>query len=124
MARVIALISLAALLACGAFASAVADSSTCAHSGYVHVSRRTYGPGYGSVYGIGPGYGTGYGVGSGYGAGYGYAFGFPFASSFTNALNTNFNAANYNDDTLYVNNKDANRVSSNLNTFTNANTVV
>ncbi|KAJ1787604.1 hypothetical protein LPJ59_005699 [Coemansia sp. RSA 2399] len=113
MARTFSLALLAAILASGAFASPVADSRTCAHSGYVHVARRGYSSGYG----------TGYGIGTGYGTGYGYSFGFPFASSFTNALNSNFNAANYNDDTLYVNNKDANSVSSNLNTFTNANTV-
>ncbi|KAJ2556626.1 hypothetical protein EV175_001879 [Coemansia sp. RSA 1933] len=65
------------------------------------------------------GYG-GYGGWGGYGGGWG---GFPFASSFTNALNANTNAANYNDDTLFVNNNDANAVNSNLNTFNNANTV-
>ncbi|KAJ1663903.1 hypothetical protein IW140_004244 [Coemansia sp. RSA 1813] len=114
MARIISVASIAALLAFGAFSSPVVESRACAHSNHVHVARRGYGAGFV------PGYGIGYGAG--YGGGFG--FGFPFASSFTNALNTNFNAASFNDDTLYVNNKDANTVNSNLNTFTNANTIV
>ncbi|KAJ1664580.1 hypothetical protein EV178_003996 [Coemansia sp. RSA 1646] len=50
-------------------------------------------------------------------------FGFPFASSFTNALNTNNNAAHFNDDTLYTNHKCCDSVNSNLNAFTNNNVV-
>ncbi|KAJ2626591.1 hypothetical protein H4R22_004753 [Coemansia sp. RSA 1290] len=68
---------------------------------------------------------------SGIGAGYGYAgfpyggfgFGFPFASSFTNAFNANNNFAHFNDDTLYVNDKDATVANNNLNTLNNANIV-
>ncbi|KAJ1789770.1 hypothetical protein LPJ59_005280 [Coemansia sp. RSA 2399] len=91
--------------------SAFAAPLPAAIPGHAHLARRCGGCGFGGVYPYG-----------GYG-GYGYGFGFPFASSFTNGLNTNFNAANYNDDTLYVNNKDGNSVNSNLNTFNNANTV-
>ncbi|KAJ2521645.1 hypothetical protein H4217_001274 [Coemansia sp. RSA 1939] len=119
MARILSVASIVALLTVGALA----------HPGHVHVTRRQFGynTGYGAVpgYGVGAGYGigTGYGVGTGYGIGTGFGFGFPIASSFTNALNTNFNAAHFNDDTVYLNNKDANTVNSNLNTFTNANVV-
>ncbi|KAJ2845999.1 hypothetical protein IWW36_004553, partial [Coemansia brasiliensis] len=56
-------------------------------------------------------------------AGFGYGVGFPFASSFTNAFNANSNFANYNDDTLFVNNQDATTANSNLNTFNNANVI-
>ncbi|KAJ1663868.1 hypothetical protein IW140_004546 [Coemansia sp. RSA 1813] len=59
----------------------------------------------------------------GFGGGFG-GFGFPFASSFTNALNTNNNAAHFNDDTLFVNNRDGNAVNSNFNAFANNNVVV
>ncbi|KAJ1665412.1 hypothetical protein IW140_003381 [Coemansia sp. RSA 1813] len=106
MIRIISVASIATFLASGVLSSPVAPIS------HVHVARRGYG--WGS---------TGFCPYGGFGTGYGYGFGFPFASSFTNALNTNFNAANFNDDTLYVNNKDANAVNSNLNTFTNANTI-
>ncbi|KAJ2510814.1 hypothetical protein H4217_007680 [Coemansia sp. RSA 1939] len=51
-------------------------------------------------------------------------FGIPFASSFTNAVNANANAANFNDNTVYLNNKNANKCCNNLNTFTNANNVL
>ncbi|KAJ1662682.1 hypothetical protein IW140_005563 [Coemansia sp. RSA 1813] len=118
MVCIISVASIAALLASSALSSPVANSGACAHPGHAHIARRGFGPSYGT--GFVPGYGIGYGTG--YGGGFG--FGFPFASSFTNALNTNFNAANFNDDTLYVNNKDANTVNSNLNTFTNANTII
>ncbi|KAJ2796973.1 hypothetical protein H4R21_004506 [Coemansia helicoidea] len=74
------------------------------------------GAGYGSV-----GYG-GWGV-PGYGWGYGGAGFFPYAASNTNAFNANSNFAHFNDDTLYVNNKDATTASSNVNTFNQANVV-
>ncbi|KAJ2775429.1 hypothetical protein IWQ56_000067 [Coemansia nantahalensis] len=76
-------------------------------------------PGYG-----GWGYGTpGYG-GWGYGApGYGGWGFFPYAASSTNAFNANSNFAHFNDDTLYVNNKDATAANSNVNTFNQANVV-
>ncbi|KAI9472550.1 hypothetical protein BX667DRAFT_516592 [Coemansia mojavensis] len=50
----------------------------------------------------------------------GYGFGFPFASSFTNAFNANSNFAHFNDDTLYVNDKDATVANNNVNSFNNA----
>ncbi|KAJ2500303.1 hypothetical protein GGI11_007885 [Coemansia sp. RSA 2049] len=113
MACILSVASIVALLTVGALA----------HPGHVHVSRRQFG--YNTGYGAVPGYGvgTGYGIGTGYGVDTGFGFGFPIASSFTNALNTNFNAAHFNDDTVYLNNKEANTVNSNLNTFTNANVV-
>ncbi|KAJ2802763.1 hypothetical protein H4R21_002296 [Coemansia helicoidea] len=77
------------------------------------------GVGYGA-WGYGaPGYsGWGYGVPS-YG---GWGF-FPYAASSTNAFNANSNFAHFNDDTLYVNNKDATTANSNVNTFNQANVV-
>ncbi|KAJ1830174.1 hypothetical protein LPJ70_006975, partial [Coemansia sp. RSA 2708] len=45
--------------------------------------------------------------------GCGCGIGFPFASSFTNAFNANNNFANFNDDTLFVNNKDATTANNN-----------
>ncbi|KAJ2615416.1 hypothetical protein GGH99_002879 [Coemansia sp. RSA 1285] len=49
------------------------------------------------------------GWGNGWWGGRGGGFGIPFASSFTNALNANTNAANFNDNTVYLNNKNANK---------------
>ncbi|KAJ1726278.1 hypothetical protein LPJ61_005296 [Coemansia biformis] len=66
--------------------------------------------------------GLGY-SGLGYG-GFGYGWGIPLASSVTNAFNANNNFANFNDDTLYVNNKDATVANSNVNTFNSANVIV
>ncbi|KAJ2794965.1 hypothetical protein H4R21_005293 [Coemansia helicoidea] len=77
------------------------------------------GVGYGGWgYGV-PGYGGwGYGV-PGYG-GWGY---FPFAASSTNAFSASNSFAHFNDDTLYVNNRDATAASSNVNSFSNVNVV-
>ncbi|KAJ2613289.1 hypothetical protein H4S08_002295 [Coemansia sp. RSA 1365] len=50
-------------------------------------------------------------------------WGFPFASSFTNNLNSNANCAHFNDDTLYINNKDANSVNRNCNACNSASTI-
>ncbi|KAJ1788700.1 hypothetical protein LPJ59_005493, partial [Coemansia sp. RSA 2399] len=87
----VALLALPAVL----FAAPTADApSGPAPAANVHVVKRCGGcGGYG-------GYG-GYGGIGGYGGFGGYWYGFPFASSFTNSLNANTNAANYNDDTLY-----------------------
>ncbi|KAJ2673447.1 hypothetical protein GGI25_004709 [Coemansia spiralis] len=52
---------------------------------------------------------------------YDSSFGFLYASLFTNTLNANTNAANHNDDTLYVNNQNANILNTNTNVYTNAN---
>ncbi|KAJ2632119.1 hypothetical protein H4R22_001501 [Coemansia sp. RSA 1290] len=60
----------------------------------------------------------------GFSAGCGCGFRFPFASSFTNAFNANSNFAHFNDDTLYVNDKDATFANKNVNNFNNANTIV
>ncbi|KAI9472560.1 hypothetical protein BX667DRAFT_425746 [Coemansia mojavensis] len=55
--------------------------------------------------------------------GFGFGFGFPFAASSTNAFNANNNFAHFNDDTVYVNNKDAVAANNNLNHFNNANVI-
>ncbi|KAJ2086141.1 hypothetical protein IW138_005895 [Coemansia sp. RSA 986] len=99
-------------------AAPIADASAepvpaagIAAPGSMHVAKRCGGcGGWGGIGGCG-----GFG---GWGG-----FGFPFASSFTNALNTNNNAAHFNDDTLFVNNRDGNAVNSNLNAFTNNNLI-
>ncbi|KAJ2356421.1 hypothetical protein GGF43_002088 [Coemansia sp. RSA 2618] len=102
-----------------AFISAVAAlglAATTMANPVPHMAKRCGGCG-----GIGYG-GVEYG-GIGYGGiGYG-SWGIPFASSFTNAFNANNNFAHFNDDTLYVNNKDATTANSNVNTFNNANVV-
>ncbi|KAJ2890293.1 hypothetical protein IWW38_004216 [Coemansia aciculifera] len=75
--------------------------------------------GYGGIggYGLYGGYG-GIGAYGGYGG-----FGYPFVSSFTNDFDSNFNAANFNDNTLYTNNVNANAVNDNVHAFNNANVV-
>ncbi|KAJ2461745.1 hypothetical protein GGI02_005626 [Coemansia sp. RSA 2322] len=65
------------------------------------------------------------GLYGGYGGlygGYG-GFGFPFASSVTTDFDRNANRAHFNDDTLYVNNVNANVANDNVHAFTNANVV-
>ncbi|KAJ1726015.1 hypothetical protein LPJ61_005478 [Coemansia biformis] len=88
----------------------------CGSIGYGGVS-------YGGIGYVGAGYGgVGYG-GVGYGGlGYG-GWGLPFAASATNAFNANNNFAHFNDDTLYVNNKDATAANNNVNTFNTANVI-
>ncbi|KAJ2653934.1 hypothetical protein GGH99_007481 [Coemansia sp. RSA 1285] len=61
---------------------------------------------------------------SGWGNGWWGDFGIPFASSFTNAVNANTNAAHCNDNTVYLNNKNASQCCNRVNAFTNANVVV
>ncbi|KAJ2303359.1 hypothetical protein IWW55_002964 [Coemansia sp. RSA 2706] len=101
-------------------AAAAALALTASANPVPHLARRG---GYGGV-----GYGSGYGGYSPYNSysygnfGYG-GIGFPFASSFANAFNANNNFAHFNDDTLYVNDKDATTANNNVNTFTNANVV-
>ncbi|KAJ2082272.1 hypothetical protein H4R24_001718 [Coemansia sp. RSA 988] len=56
-------------------------------------------------------------------SGFGYGIGFPFATSYTNAFNANSNFANFNDDTIYANNKDATTANNNVNQFNNANII-
>ncbi|KAJ2014163.1 hypothetical protein GGI14_005007 [Coemansia sp. S680] len=57
----------------------------------------------------------------GYGAYGGY--GYPFVSSFTSDFDRNSNRANFNENTLYVNNVNANAASDNVHAFTNANII-
>ncbi|KAJ1998335.1 hypothetical protein H4R26_005499 [Coemansia thaxteri] len=75
--------------------------------------------GYGGLYG---GYSGLYGGYNGQYGGYG-GFGFPFASSVTTDFDRNANRAHFNDDTLYVNNVNANVANDNVHAFTNANVV-
>ncbi|KAJ2034772.1 hypothetical protein GGI03_000774 [Coemansia sp. RSA 2337] len=70
--------------------------------------------------GVCGGYG-GYGAYGGYG-GYG-GYGYPFVSSFTSDFDRNSNRANFNENTLYVNNVNANAASDNVHAFTNANII-
>ncbi|KAJ1998816.1 hypothetical protein GGI04_004839 [Coemansia thaxteri] len=63
-----------------------------------------------------------YGGYNGQYGGYG-GFGFPFASSVTTDFDRNANRAHFNDDTLYVNNVNANVANDNVHAFTNANVV-
>ncbi|KAJ2340004.1 hypothetical protein GGH92_006461 [Coemansia sp. RSA 2673] len=72
-------------------------------------------------YGVYGGY-RGYGAYGGYG-GYGRYGGYPFVSSFTSNFDLNSNCANFNKNTLYVNNVNANTASDNVHTFTNANII-
>ncbi|KAJ2241798.1 hypothetical protein GGI13_007197 [Coemansia sp. RSA 455] len=69
------------------------------------------------------GYG-GYGGYGAYGAYGGYGgYGYPFVSSFTSDFDRNSNHANFNENTLYVNNVNANTASDNVHAFTNANII-
>ncbi|KAJ2223131.1 hypothetical protein IW143_001137 [Coemansia sp. RSA 520] len=111
MAIYTTLVSAAAML--GLVATATANPMP-------HMAKRCsscggWGSGWGS--GINPGFGWGSGFGS---SGFGF---FPFASSATNQFGANNNFAHFNDDTLYVNNKDAITANSNVNTFNNANVI-
>ncbi|KAJ2036167.1 hypothetical protein GGI03_001094 [Coemansia sp. RSA 2337] len=63
----------------------------------------------------------GYGGYGGYGAYGGY--GYPFVSSFTSDFDRNSNRANFNENTLYANNVNANAASDNIHAFTNANVI-
>ncbi|KAJ2498684.1 hypothetical protein GGH96_004116 [Coemansia sp. RSA 1972] len=55
------------------------------------------------------------------GSGFGF---FPFATSFTNQFGANNNFAHFNDDTLYVNDKDATVANNNVHNFNNVNTIL
>ncbi|KAJ2332586.1 hypothetical protein GGI00_002720 [Coemansia sp. RSA 2681] len=63
----------------------------------------------------------GYGGYGGYGGCGGC--GFPFVSSFTNEFDRNSNRANFNENTLYANNVNANAASDNIHPFTNSNVI-
>ncbi|KAJ2838799.1 hypothetical protein FBU31_000836 [Coemansia sp. 'formosensis'] len=89
-------------------------------------SKRCGGCGYGGYGGYGE-----YGVIGGYSdlgglggfGGYG-GFGFPFVSSVTNDVDANANFANFNENTLYANNVNANAANENIHAFNNANVIV
>ncbi|KAJ2805438.1 hypothetical protein H4S07_004021, partial [Coemansia furcata] len=51
-------------------------------------------------------------------------FGFPFVSSVTNDVDANANFANFNENTLYANNVNANAANKNVHAFNNANVIV
>ncbi|KAJ2796449.1 hypothetical protein H4R20_005525 [Coemansia guatemalensis] len=111
--------------------SSFALTANAVPSAAPHVHQRR-GDGSVGVYGSTYPYSSGYPYGgfySGGGAypygsfGYGYGIGFPFASSFTNAFNANSNFAHYNDDTMYVNDKDATTAKGNFNSYNNANVI-
>ncbi|KAJ2586636.1 hypothetical protein H4R99_008397, partial [Coemansia sp. RSA 1722] len=55
------------------------------------------------------------------GFGTGFGFGFPFASNFVNSFDANSFASNFNDDTLFAHNVNANVASDNVNAFNSAN---
>ncbi|KAJ2872264.1 hypothetical protein H4R27_006668 [Coemansia aciculifera] len=66
----------------------------------------------------------GFGGYGGFGAYGGYGgYGFPFVSSFTTDFDRNSNRANFNENTLYANNVNANAASDNVHAFTNANVI-
>ncbi|KAJ2883404.1 hypothetical protein FB639_002179 [Coemansia asiatica] len=64
---------------------------------------------------------AGFGFGTGFGTGFG--FGFPFASNFVNRFDANAFNSNFNDDTLFAHNVNANVASDNVNTFNSANVI-
>ncbi|KAJ2794180.1 hypothetical protein H4S07_006830 [Coemansia furcata] len=85
-------------------------------------AKRCGGCGYGGYRVLG-GYG-GIGVLGGYGGYGGYGgFSFPFVSSVTNDVDANANFANFNENTLYANNVNANAASDNIHAFNNANVI-
>ncbi|KAJ2878139.1 hypothetical protein H4R27_005938 [Coemansia aciculifera] len=70
------------------------------------------------------GYGGGFGGYGGIGGIGGYGgYGFPFVSSFTSDFDRNSNRANFNENTLYANNVNANAASDNVHAFNNANII-
>ncbi|KAJ2062650.1 hypothetical protein GGI17_002258 [Coemansia sp. S146] len=84
-----------------------------AHAGGVFVKRCGGCGGYGGFGGYG-----GYGGIGGYGG-----YGFPFVSSFTNDFDRCSSCANFNENTLYANNVNANAANDNIHACTNANII-
>ncbi|KAJ1947586.1 hypothetical protein GGF37_000351 [Kickxella alabastrina] len=76
-----------------------------------HLAKRCGGGGWGGCGGIGCG-------GGGWGRG-----GFPFAANTVNAFDRDFYAANFNDNTLFFNNQNANVVSDNMHAPNTANII-
>ncbi|KAJ1850736.1 hypothetical protein LPJ73_003308 [Coemansia sp. RSA 2703] len=99
-----------------AFASgAVAAPVTSPNAGHNIYARGYYDGGY-------PYYSNN-GYGSLYGFNYGAGWGFPFAANYANSFNANQYKANYNDDTVYKHNVNANVASSNVNVANSANII-
>ncbi|KAJ2439648.1 hypothetical protein GGF42_007889 [Coemansia sp. RSA 2424] len=114
-ARAISALALAAIYVA---ATALPHHPTGTHAALPKRCGGCDGVGYGGV-----GYGGvgGYGVYGGYG---GYSgFGYPFVSSYTSDFDRNSNRANFNENTLYANNVNANAASDNVHAFTNANVI-
>ncbi|KAJ1831755.1 hypothetical protein LPJ73_008071, partial [Coemansia sp. RSA 2703] len=101
----------AAAVASGAVAAPV-NNPIAGHNIYV---RGYYGSGY-------PNYGNN-GYGPLYGFNYETGWGFPFAANYANSFNANQYNANYNDNTVYKHNVDANVASSNVNAANSANVI-
>ncbi|KAJ2814068.1 hypothetical protein H4S07_000177 [Coemansia furcata] len=110
-ARTISVLALAAIYSVAALPHQPAGT-------HIALSKRCGGcGGYGGYGGCG-----GYGNFGGYG-GYG-GFGFPFVASATNEFDANSNRANFNENTLYANNVNANAASNNIHAFNNANIII
>ncbi|KAJ2861874.1 hypothetical protein GGH94_004615 [Coemansia aciculifera] len=74
--------------------------------------------------GYGGGFGGGFGGYGGIGGIGGYGgYGFPFVSSFTNDFDRCSSCANFNENTLYANNVNANAASDNIHACNNANII-
>ncbi|KAJ1662671.1 hypothetical protein GGF38_003299 [Coemansia sp. RSA 25] len=126
-ARIVSTLALAIIYAAAATAAAIPRQPTTAQlearsapaDARVALPKRCSGCGYVGCGGCG---GCGccgrYGEYGGYGG-----YGFPFVSSFTNEFDRNSNRANYNENTLYANNVNANAASDNVHAFTNANVI-
>ncbi|KAJ1907130.1 hypothetical protein GGI09_007565 [Coemansia sp. S100] len=115
-ANTISTVSLLAFALLASTANAHPQHQPQAHASGIFAKRCGGCGGYGG-YG---GYGT-YGGYGGYG-GYG-SYGYPFVSSFTSDFDRNSNRANFNENTLYANNVNANAASDNVHAFTNANII-
>ncbi|KAJ1859966.1 hypothetical protein LPJ73_001596 [Coemansia sp. RSA 2703] len=109
-------INIVAILVAVFASGAVAAPVTNPNAGYNIYACGCYDGGY-------PYYGNN-GYGSLYGFNYGTGWGFPFAANYANSFNANQYNANYNDDTVYKHNVDANVASSNVNAANSANIIV
>ncbi|KAJ2810025.1 hypothetical protein FBU31_008080 [Coemansia sp. 'formosensis'] len=122
-ARAISTLTLAAIYASAVTAAALPHQPATTHlkardsliDSRAVLAKRCGSCGYG---GCGCGFG-GYGGYGGYGG-----FGFPFVSSFTNDFDRCSSRANFNDNTLYINNVNANAANDNVHAFNNANVIV
>ncbi|KAJ2833951.1 hypothetical protein GGI24_000640 [Coemansia furcata] len=125
-ARAISTLTLAAIYVATATAAALPHQPAATHlkardaqtGPHATLIKRCGCGGYG---GCGCGFG-GFGSNGGYG-GYG-GFGFPFVSSVTNDFDRCSSCANFNENTLYANNVNANAANDNVHAFNNANVIV